>query len=129
MPSKRNVGVVRKIGTRKKSPEEDTRSVMSVIRSVVEKQGIFCSLYTDRASHFVYTRKAGDPPDKTVKTQCERALEQLGIELIVAYSPQARGRGERLWRTIQGRLPQELRLAGISNDRAGQSIPQGSLCP
>jgi hypothetical protein len=105
--------------------EEDTRSVLTVIRSVVEKQGIFCSLYTDRASHFVYTRKAGEPRDKTVTTQCERALEQLGTELIVAYSPQARGRGERLWRTIQGRLPQELRLAGISTlEQANQYLKE-----
>jgi transposase len=105
--------------------EEDTRSVMTVIQSVVEKCGIFCSLYTDRASHFVYTRKAGESRDKTVKTQCERALEQLGIELIVAYSPQARGRGERFWRTIQGRLPQELRLAGISTlEQANQYLKE-----
>lgn len=94
--------------------QENTHSVMQITRSVVEKEGIFCSLYTDRGSHFVYTRKAGDPPDKSVTTQCERAFKQLGIRLIVAYSPQARGRGERLWRTVQGRLPQELRRAGIS---------------
>lgn len=105
--------------------EEDTRSVMNTIRSVVETQGIFCSLYTDRASHFVYTRKAGEPVDKSVTTQCKRALDELGIRLIPAYSPQARGRGERLWRTVQGRLPQELRLAGITNrEQANQHLKE-----
>ena len=99
-------------------PEEDTRSVLKIIRSVVENQGVFCSLYTDRASHFVYTLKAGEKPDKKIRTQCQRALDQLGIELIPAYSPQARGRGERAWGTIQGRLPQELRLAGICDINA-----------
>lgn len=94
--------------------EEDTRSALKIIRSVVENWGVFCSLYTDRASHFVYTPKAGEKPDKKIRTQCQRALDQLGIELIPAFSPQARGRGERMWGTIQGRLPQELRLAGIS---------------
>ncbi len=95
--------------------EEDTRSVFSVLRSVVEEQGIFCSLYTDRASHFAFTPKAGGAPDKSLRTQCQRALDQLGIRLILAMSAQARGRGERAWRTIQGRLPQELRLRGITD--------------
>ena len=94
--------------------QEGTESVMGVLKEVVQEHGIFCSLYTDRASHFVYTPKAGGEPDRSVKTQVQRALEELGIELIVAYSPQARGRGERLWQTWQGRLPQELRRAGIT---------------
>jgi transposase len=94
-------------------PEEDTRSVMQMVRSVVDNKGVFCSLYTDRASHFVFTPKAGGKPDKSIRTQCQRVLDQLGIRLIPAFSPQARGRGERLWKTIQGRLPQELRLAGV----------------
>lgn len=93
--------------------EEDTHSVLSIIRSFVDKFGIFCSLYTDRASHFVYTPKAGGPPDKSIRTQCQRALNRLGIHLTLAMSPQARGRGERFWRTTQGRLPQELRRAGL----------------
>jgi hypothetical protein len=63
--------------------------------------------------HFIVTLKAGEKPDKAIRTQCQRALDQLGIRLIPAYSPQARGRGERLWKTYQGRLPQELRVAGI----------------
>lgn len=93
--------------------EEDTRSVMRILKEVVETQGVFCSLYTDRASHFVYTPKAKGPPDRSQPTQVERALLELGIELIPANSPQARGRGERLWETWQGRLPQELRVAGV----------------
>lgn len=93
--------------------EEDTRSVLAILRSVVEKQGVFCSLYTDRATHFIVTLKAGEKAEKGIRTQCQRVLDQMGIRLIPAYSPQARGRGERLWRTYQGRLPQELRVAGV----------------
>lgn len=92
---------------------ESTASVMAALRAVVERNGLFCSLYTDRASHFFYTPKAGGRPDPNRPTQVARALEQLGIELIPAGSPQARGRGERLFGTWQGRLPQELRLRGI----------------
>lgn len=93
--------------------EEDTRSVLGLLREVVEAHGTFCSLYTDRASHFAYTPKSMQKADRRVRTQVSRALDQLGIELILAYSPQARGRSERLFGTWQGRLPQELRLAGI----------------
>jgi len=94
--------------------QEGTRSCMGVLRETVEKHGVFCSLYTDRAMHFVVTLKAGDKPDRTRPTQISRAFDRLGIELIHAYSPQARGRSERLWRTWQGRLPQELRVASIT---------------
>lgn len=94
-------------------PEEDTASVLRGLKAVVQSQGVFCSLYTDRASHFVHTPHAGGPPDRTRLTQVGRALEDLGVEHIVAYSPQARGRSERLFGTWQGRLPQEFRLAGI----------------
>ena len=98
--------------------EESTASVMTALREVVRKKGVFCSLYSDRASHFVFTPTAGGRPDRRVKTQVGRALEQLGIELIPANSPQARGRCERLFGTFQGRLPQELRLRGISSMEA-----------
>jgi len=98
--------------------EESTASVMAALREVVQKKGVFCSLYSDRASHFVFTPTAGGRPDPSVKTQVGRALEQLGIELIPANSPQARGRCERLYGTFQGRLPQELRLRGISSMEA-----------
>jgi hypothetical protein len=93
--------------------QEGTKTCMQVLRETIEKMGIFCSLYVDRAMHFVITTKAGSKPDRTRKSQIERAFDRLGIELIAAYSPQARGRMERLWRTWQGRLPQELRVAGV----------------
>jgi transposase len=93
--------------------EEDSRTCMQLIRSVVEKKGIFCSLYTDRASHFYYTPKAGEEVSKKTLTQIGRALQELGIHPIPGYSAQARGRSERLNRTLQGRIPQELRSRGI----------------
>ena len=76
--------------------------------------GLFCALYSDRGSHFFYTPKAGEPVDKGRPTQFGRALKELGIQTIAAYSPQARGRSERSFGTWQGRLPQELRLAGVT---------------
>jgi hypothetical protein len=94
--------------------EESTRTVMAALKEVVEKKGRFCALYSDRASHFFETPKAGGPVDHDRRTQVGRALKELGIQMIPAYSPQARGRGERRFGTWQGRLPQELRLAGIS---------------
>jgi hypothetical protein len=75
---------------------------------------MFCSLYSDRGSHFFVTPKAGEAVDKTRLTQVGRAMRELGIEMIPAYSPQARGRSERNFGTWQNRLPQELRLAGVS---------------
>lgn len=94
-------------------PEESTATVMEALREVVRQHGVFCALYADRASHFVYTPRAGGPADRSRPTQVERALKDLGIELIAAHSPQARGRCERAYRTWQGRLPQELRVRGI----------------
>lgn len=94
---------------------ESTRSVMAGIREVIERRGIFCALYSDRASHFFLTPKAGEPVDKQALTQVGRALRELGIQLIPAYSPQARGRSERSFRTWQGRLPQELRIRELNS--------------
>jgi len=94
--------------------EESTKTVMAGIREVIEKKGVFCSLYSDRASHFFQTPKAGEPVDRQALTQVGRALRELGIQLIPAYSPQARGRSERSFGTWQGRLPQELRTRSIS---------------
>jgi transposase len=91
--------------------EESTRTVMAGLREVIETQGLFCSLYSDRGSHFFYTPKAGEKVDKQRPTQVGRALKELGVQMIPAYSPQARGRSERSFGTWQGRLPQELRLA------------------
>jgi transposase len=93
--------------------EESTRTVMSALRKVIEQKGLFCALYSDRASHFFLTPKTGEPVDHNRLTQVGRALRELGIQLIPAYSPQARGRSERGFGTWQGRLPQELRLLGI----------------
>ena len=93
--------------------EESTETVMAGLRSVIETQGVFCSLYSDRAAHFVCTPKGATRPDRSIRTQVGRALDQLGIELIPAGSPQARGRCERSYGTLQGRLPQEMRAAGI----------------
>ena len=93
--------------------EESTRTVMVALREVIETHGLFCALYSDRGSHFFVTPKAGERVDKQRLTQVGRALRELGVQMIPAYSPQARGRSERNFGTWQGRLPQELRLAGI----------------
>jgi transposase len=93
--------------------EESTRTVMAGLREVIENQGLFCALYSDRGSHFFVTPKAGEKVDKHRLTQVGRAMKELGVQMIPAYSPQARGRSERSFGTWQGRLPQELRLAGI----------------
>jgi len=93
--------------------EESTGTVMAGLRSVIEQQGVFCALYSDRASHFFLTPKAGEPVDHHRLTQVGRALRELGIQMIPAYSPQARGRSERGFSTWQGRLPPELRAQQI----------------
>src|SRR5438105_3419441 len=93
--------------------EESTRTVMVGLREVIEKHGVFCSLYSDRGTHFFVTPKAGEKVDPHHLTQVGRALKELGIKMIPAYSPQARGRMERSYRTWQGRLPQELRVRKI----------------
>ena len=94
--------------------EESTRTVMAGLRTVIEEQGLFCTLYSDRASHFFLTPKAGEAVNHDRLTQVGRALKELGIQMIPAYSPQARGRSERGFSTWQGRLPQELRTRGIT---------------
>ena len=94
--------------------EESTRTVMPGLREVVETKGLFCALYSDRGSHFFVTQKAGDRVDKHRLTQVGRAMKELGVQMIPAYSPQARGRSERSFGTWQGRLPQELRLAQVT---------------
>jgi transposase len=95
--------------------EESTRTVMRGLREVIEVKGLFCALYSDRGSHFFVTPKAGEPVDKQRLTQVGRAMKELGVQMIAAYSPQARGRSERSFGTWQGRLPQELRVAGITS--------------
>ncbi len=98
-------------------PQEDTLTCLAQIKAVVDKKGVFCALYTDKGSHFTTTRRGDSPHYRTHTeqgpTQIERALKEIGAQLIPANSPQARGRMERFFGTWQGRLPQELRLRGI----------------
>jgi hypothetical protein len=98
--------------------QEGTASSFRGLREVVARHGLFCSLYTDRGSHYFQTPAAGGKVSKTALTQVGRALSQLGIEHIAAYSPQARGRSERVFLTLQDRLPKEFKLAGISTIEA-----------
>jgi transposase len=95
--------------------EEGTASSFRGLAEVVADHGLFCALYTDRGSHYFHTPAAGGKVSRTLLTQVGRALAQLGIEHVAAYSPEARGRSERVFRTLQDRLPKELRLAGISD--------------
>jgi hypothetical protein len=85
------------------------------LREVIERKGVFCALYSDRGSHFWLTPKVGGKVDPHRLTQVGRALREVGIGMIPAYSPQARGRSERSFGTWQGRLPQELRLHKIGS--------------
>ncbi len=94
--------------------EEGTMSSFVGVRDVIESWGLFCSLYTDRASHYWNTPEAGGKVDKAHLTQFRRAMQQLGVEMIPAYSPEARGRSERAFRTHQGRLPKELAALSIT---------------
>jgi hypothetical protein len=98
--------------------EEGTASSLQGIREVIGKKGLPSSLYTDRGSHYWVTPEAGGKVDKKNLTQFGRAMKQLGIEMIAAYSPEARGRSERAFRTHQERLPKELALAGITTMEA-----------
>lgn len=95
-------------------PEEGTASTLAALQHILTTYGRFAELYTDRGSHFCHTAKAGGAPTTEHGGDVSRALKVLGIRQILAYSPQARGRSERAFGTIQGRLPQELRVAGIS---------------
>jgi transposase len=93
--------------------EEGTASTFRALLEVFTAQGLPSSLYTDRGSHYFFTPKAGEAVDKGQLTQVGRALARLGIEHIPAYSPEARGRSERMFGTLQDRLAKELKLAGI----------------
>jgi hypothetical protein len=81
---------------------------------VTRRRGLFCALYSDRGSHFWFTPKGSNKVDPHRLTQVGRALRDLGVQMIPAYSPEARGRSERSFSTWQGRLPQELRLRRIT---------------
>src|SRR6266508_2532462 len=102
-------------------PAETTAAVCSALHAVFTVWRLPIALYTDRAGWAFYTPKAGGPIDRTHPTQVGRALEHLGIEHIGAYSPQARGRSERLNRTVQGRLVNELALASITTRAAANA--------
>jgi transposase len=96
--------------------EEGTASSLRGLAETIAAKGLFCALYTDRGGHYFHTSEAGGRVDRQHPTQVGRALAQLGIEHIAAYSPQARGRSERLFRTLQDRLVKELAQAGITDD-------------
>ena len=102
-------------------PEEGTASSFRGLAETIAAKGLFCALYTDRGSHYFVTPQAGGKVDKRNLTQVGRALAQLGIEHIAAYSPEARGRCERAFRTLQDRLPKELALAGITQPAAANA--------
>ena len=95
--------------------QEGTASSFQGLKETIEKKGLPCSLYTDRGSHYWFTAEAGGKVDKVNLTQFGRAMQQLGIEMIPAYSPEARGRSERAFGTHQGRLPKELAAQGITS--------------
>ena len=95
--------------------EESTLSTFEACLEVFSTHGLPCQVYTDRASHYFVTPEAGGPVDKERLTQVGRALAKLGIEHIAAYSPEARGRSERMFGTLQDRLTKELALAGIGD--------------
>lgn len=95
--------------------QEGTQSSLKGVAEVIEQQGLFSSFYSDRGSHYWTTPEADGKVDKNNLTQFGRAMKQLGIDMIPAYSPEARGRSERMFRTHQERLPRELALAGVTD--------------
>lgn len=109
--------------------EEGTMSSFAGVSDVIGSRGLFCSLYADRGSHYWHTPEAGGKVDKTNLTQFGRALNQLGVELIPAYSPEARGRSERMFGTLQNRLPQELRVKGITTMEAANRFLREEYLP
>ena len=109
--------------------EEGTMSTFQGLLEVFGEHGLPSSLYTDRGGHYFVTREAGGPVDKTARTQVGRALDRLGIEHIPAYSPEARGRSERMFGTLQDRLVKELALAGITDVAAANAWIKTTYLP
>jgi hypothetical protein len=109
--------------------QEGTVSTLWALADVLNHQGRFCELYTDRGSHFCRTPKAGEDPAELQQGQVSRVLKALGIRHILARSPQARGRSERAFGTIQGRLPQELKSLGIRDYQAANAYLDGVFIP
>jgi transposase len=108
--------------------EEGTDSTFQALKEVFSEHGLPMSLYTDRGSHYFKTTKAGEI-DRDHPTQVGRALDRLGVEHIAAYSPQARGRSERAFGTLQDRLVKELRLAGITTVEAANVFIRDVYAP
>ena len=109
--------------------EEGTASSFRGVRDAIEARGLFSSFYSDRGSHYWHTPEAGGKVDKDNPTQFGRAMRHLGIEMIAAYSPEARGRSERAFGTHQGRLPLELSAAGITDmEAANRCSSVRSIC-
>jgi transposase len=104
--------------------EEGTFSSFRGIHETIARYGLFCSLYTDRGGHYFFTPVVGGKVDKSRPTEVGRALKQLSIEHIAAYSPEARGRSERVFGTLQDRLVNELKLAGITTMEAANRYLQ-----
>jgi len=109
--------------------QEGTQSTFAALHHVLQRAGRFCELYTDRGAHFCHTPVAGQAATTEHQGQVSRALKALGIRQILAYSPQARGRSERTFQTIQGRLPQELRAAGITTYAAANEYLERAFVP
>jgi transposase len=109
--------------------EEGTASSFLGLHETIARKGLFRAFYTDRGSHYFFTPKAGGKVDKTKLTQVGRALQQLGITHIPSYSPEARGRMERVFGTLQQRLPQELRLHKITTPAAANRYLRERFMP
>lgn len=109
--------------------EEGTNSTFQALLEVFGRHGLPLSLYTDRGTHYFYTAEAGGKVDRKSPTQVGRALAHLGVEHIAAYSPQARGRSERLFHTLQDRLVNELALAGITTVAAANAFIRDIYIP
>ena len=109
--------------------EEGTASSFLGLIETIAAHGLFRAFYTDRGSHYFHTPKAGGKVDKSKPTQVGRALAQLGITHIPSYSPEARGRMERVFGTLQSRLPPELRLAEIATVEAANRYLKEQFVP
>jgi hypothetical protein len=109
--------------------EEGTMSSFEGVRETIAAKGLFCSLYTDRGSHYFHTPAAGRKVAKDQLTQVGRALQQLGIRHIAAYSPEARGRSERMFGTLQDRLPKEFKDAGVAGLDAANRFLRETYLP
>ena len=109
--------------------QEGTMSSFQALREVIGTRGLFGALYADRGSHYWITKTAEQGIDEETPTQVKRALDQLGITLIAASTPEARGRSERMFGTLQGRLPQELRAAGITTMAAANQYLREVFLP